>query len=185
MVAEAVALALTTSSGIGQTMIERASASGFHRACAARNGDAAAEFAIEGMRAPREVLSGPSGLIAAAGGDPPERLAARRRVDSCVIDEVTLRVYPTNGFAQSAVAATVDLRAVVSDATQLDVEVHPVVDDQFAGAPVNAHWDLAGLSARRGPPAIRGGSTIHHLDSPLARLGDPSTTRRSRSGLPG
>ena len=76
-----------------------------------------------------------------AAAIPPERLPAAPS-GPCVIDEVTLRPYPTNGFAQSAVAATVALRRAVSDATHLGVEVHPIVYAQFAGPPANAHWDL-------------------------------------------
>jgi MmgE/PrpD N-terminal domain len=189
VVTEAIALALTTSSGIGQTMIERAAASGFHRSCAARNGKAAADFAAAGMRAPREVLSGPSGLIAATGGAPPGRLPPAAS-DSWVIDEVTLRVYPTNGFAQSAVAATVDLRATGLEATQLDVEVHPVVNNQFAGPPVNAHWDLPAAVAAAWTTGDPWCVDATHLDSPPSisvisadvPVGAARVTARSQQG---
>ncbi len=190
VVTEAIALALTTSSGIGQTMIERASASGFHRSCAARNGAAAAEFAVAGIGAPREVLSGPSGLIAATGGNPPDRVPPAA-TDSWVIDEVTLRVYPTNGFAQSAVAATVE-PARQGGSTQLGSTSRFI---RSSATSSQAHRSTPtgispGRSPRRGPPAIRGGSTtrtsVRHRRSSLISadvpIGAARVTARSDAG---
>jgi len=142
--AQAVALALTVAGGVGQTMVERSQASGFHRACAAQNGAAAVNFSASGMTAPRGVLSGPSGLIAACGGS----LAARSSTgvnQPPGIEESTIRVYPTNGFAQSAVAATVRARERFDGpVTDITVGVNPAVVAQFRAPPANRHWDLLG-----------------------------------------
>jgi hypothetical protein len=141
--AGAIALALTMAGGVGQTMLERSPASGFHRACAAQNGAAAVEFSGAGMTAPRGVLSGPAGLVAACGGTPVSPADRRAEPSATAIDETALRIYPTNGFAQSAVEATCRARRQLgsSDAV-LVVEVHPTVAAQFAALPANRHWDL-------------------------------------------
>jgi hypothetical protein len=141
--AAAVALALTTAGGVGQTMLERSSASGFHRACAAQNGVAAVEFSDAGMTAPRGVLSGPAGLVAACGGTLPEGVDLSGGVAPAAIDEATVRVYPTTGFAQAAVAATCRARERLgAGRAALAVEVHPAVAAQFAAPPASRHWDL-------------------------------------------
>ena len=140
--AQAVALALTVAGGVGQTMVERSRASGFHRACAAQNGAAAVHFSASGMTAPRGVLSGPSGLIAACGGSPDAR--SPTGVDQAPgIEESTIRVYPTNGFAQSAVAATVRARERFDGpVTDITVDVNSAVAAQFRAPPANDHWDV-------------------------------------------
>jgi hypothetical protein len=141
--AEAMALALTMAGGVAQTMLERSPAGAFHRACAAHNGAAAVEFSSSGMAAPRGVLSGPAGLIAACGGSLPSSGDGRGEPSVAAIDETTLRIYPTTGFAQSAVEATCRARERLGggDAT-LVVAVHPFVAAQFADPPANRHWDL-------------------------------------------
>jgi hypothetical protein len=124
-------------------MHERSPASGFHRACAAQNGAAAVEFSSGGMTAPRGVLSGPAGLVAACGGAsvPPSDRRAERSANA--IDETTLRIFPTTGFAQSAVEASCRARRRLgSGDAVLIVEVHPAVAAQFAAPPANRHWDL-------------------------------------------
>jgi len=140
--AAAIALALTMAGGVGQTMLERSPAGGFHRACATQNGAAAVDFSSAGMTAPRGVLSGPAGLIAACGGVLPPT-GGRDEPSALAIDETTLRIYPTTGFAQSAVEAACRARRQLGggDAV-LVVEVHPAVAAQFAAPPVNRHWDL-------------------------------------------
>lgn len=140
--ARAVALSLTVAGGVGQTIAERSPAGGFHRACAARNGAAAVDFTAAGVTAPLGVLSGPAGLIAACGGSLPAR-AATGVNQRPAIEQSTIRVYPTNGFAQAAVAATVRARRRFDDpVADISVEVHPAVIAQFRAPPASRHWDL-------------------------------------------
>ena len=142
--AQAVALALTVAGGVGQTMVERSGASGFHRACAAQDGVAAVGFSASGMTAPEGVLSGPCGLIAACGGSLPAAPPSRLN-EPPAIESTTIRVYPTNGFAQAAVAATVRARESFDrPATEISVGVNPAVVAQFRAPPANRHWDLLG-----------------------------------------
>ena len=84
--------------GIGQTMAERASASGFHRACAARSGSAAAEFAVDGMRAPRMSSLVPAASSRPCGGDltraaagGAKRLVRDRRGDAAPLPDERVR----------------------------------------------------------------------------------------------
>ena len=161
--AGAVALALTMAGGVGQTMLERSPAGGFHRACAAQNGAAAVAFSGAGMAAPRGVLSGPAGLIAACGGSLPETVDRHAESSVAAIDATTLRVYPTTGFAQSAVAATCQARRRLGGGdAALVVEVHPAIAAQFAGPPANRHWDL--LAAVRSAWAGGDGWTVDRTE---------------------
>jgi hypothetical protein len=162
--AGAVALALTTAGGVGQTILERSSASGFHRACAAQNGIAAVEFSDAGVTAPRGVLSGPAGLVAACGGTLPDGVdLSGGGVAPAAIDAATVRVYPTTGFAQAAVAATCRARERLgAGRAVLAVEVHPAVAAQFAGPPANRHWDL--LTAVRSAWAGGDGWTVDRAE---------------------
>lgn len=139
----AAALALTMVSGVGQTMLERASSSQYHRACAARNGIDAAVFVGEGVEAPSSVLTGPAGALVALGVD---REAAFETPPTppapAAIDETTIRPFATNGFAQAAVEAARQLSAKwVGAAARITVVVHPLVAGQFASPPT-PHWDL-------------------------------------------
>jgi hypothetical protein len=162
-IADAVALALTMAGGVGQTMLERSAASGFHRACAAQNGAAAVEFSGAGMTAPAGVLSGRAGLIAACGGTLPATLDHGVDTPAPSIDAATLRVYPTSGFAQAAVAATCRARErMAASNASLVVEVNPAVAAQFADPPANRHWDL--LAAVRSAWAGGDGWTVDRVD---------------------
>ncbi|GAA4457468.1 MmgE/PrpD family protein [Phytohabitans houttuyneae] len=137
-IAAAVGLALTTAGGIGQTMRERSPAAAWHRAAAALTGLEAARAAAWGMRPPAGVLDGPAGVgaLLGAAGPPPAAAGA--------LGQTAIRPYPVNGFAQSAVAAVLALRARVSTVDALEASVAPAA----ASSDTTLWWDLAATVAR-------------------------------------
>ncbi|WP_460849806.1 hypothetical protein, partial [Phytohabitans suffuscus] len=138
-IAAAVGLALTTAGGIGQTMRERSPAA-WHRVAAALAGLEAARAAAWGMRPPAGVLDGQLGVGRLLQAPPTTPSPAGP------LGRTAIRPYPVNGFAQSAVAAVIALRAEVSAPDALEVAVAPLVAAACAGPP--PWWDLASTVAR-------------------------------------
>ncbi|MFD0744564.1 MmgE/PrpD family protein [Phytohabitans flavus] len=146
-IAAAVGLALTTAGGIGQTMRERSPAAAWHRAAAALAGLEAARAAAWGLRPPSGVLDGPAGvgaLLGASGVGVPLGVAGPPPTAAGALAQTAIRPYPVNGFAQSAVAAVLALRAKVSTVDPLEVSVAPLV----AATGPTLWWDLAATVAR-------------------------------------
>lgn len=184
--AESIALALTTASGIGQTVAERASAGAFHRACAARNGVDAAAMALGGLSAPSRVLTGDAGLLAACGAIDPVDALGRWSGDELrltAIGETCLRVYPTNGFAQAAVAGAAELfRSHDRPARRITVTAHPAVVQQFSGEIASRHWDLLAAVAstvETGDPSA--GEAVSNIPASLVAA-DPANPDSLRPG---
>ncbi|GAA1840472.1 hypothetical protein GCM10009687_01880 [Asanoa iriomotensis] len=139
-IAAAVGLALTTAGGVGQTMRERSPAAAWHRAAAASAGLEAARAAAWGLTPPEAVLSGDAGVGAlfGAAGEEPRPLAA--------LGATSIRPYPVNGFAQSAVAALLALRSGSAALEGLEVAVAPQV--AVAAGAERGWWSLAETVAR-------------------------------------
>jgi 2-methylcitrate dehydratase PrpD len=105
-VAAAIGLGLTVAGGLGVTMAQRTTATGWHRAAAAVAGLHAARAARTGVRPPADLVTAPAGLLAAMGGQPQPAVS-----DHGALARTSLRLYPTNGLSQAAVQAAVRLRA--------------------------------------------------------------------------
>lgn len=142
VIGPAMGLALAVCGGVGQTVQERVSASGFHRAAAAVSGIAAARAAATGLQPPVWVLEGDRGVVPLLGGEIPATSPANR--GRPFMATTSVRLFPVNGLAQSAVQAAVALaRSVSRRPRALEVLVAPgVAEATRVGGPGGAWWDL-------------------------------------------
>lgn len=120
--ATAMSHALATAGGVGQVLVERTAGAAVNRAGAVIGGILAAQAAAAGLTAAEQVLEGPRGLLPATGAwadraDPDYLVRAMSEAITSMPDALTttsVRLYPTTGFLQSAVAGVRRLRAQVT-----------------------------------------------------------------------
>lgn len=121
-----------------------------HAALAAANGVRAAQLAAAGFTASPTALDGPLGLIEVMGGDVAAVTADCRRLgDYPFLAELApaVKLYPSCGMTHSAIAAALELRAVLPAAAARADGVVVRVPPQ-AGWPLKYHDPRTGLEAK-------------------------------------
>ncbi|MGI8702210.1 MAG: MmgE/PrpD family protein [Nocardioidaceae bacterium] len=132
--------AVSVAGGVGQAVIERSGTTRFHRVAAAVVGIQAARQAAAGVTSSTAVLEGQRGVLI--------NLAPGARVPAppaggAALDDTSVRLFPVNGFAQSAVALTAELRRTSPGvALGLAVEVSGDTADATTGLVGGTWWDL-------------------------------------------
>lgn len=133
----ALALAAANVGGLSAAATERRGAAVFNRAAAASLGVAAARASLAGVSPVLDPIGGAGGLLEVMSGSQ----SAMVRIRSGVPDAV-IRRYPTNGFLQSAVAATCRIRAEASgDLVEMRVHMSDAVLRLVDGSAHGAWWD--------------------------------------------
>lgn len=166
----ALSFALLTLGGLGQAPLERRGSARYTRASAATQGILAAMTAATAVPAPLLPWSGPRGVravmmaeheIAALPGDPWAALG--------------LRLYPVNGFLQSAVCAAADLsREFGPSGAVLRVELPAAVIAMVGDASAGSWWDgrfaIARAFAEQSPFATHGAEPMPDVELVAADL---------------
>jgi 2-methylcitrate dehydratase PrpD len=129
-IAAAAGHAVSVAGGSVLAVLERSGTRFFHRAHAARAGITAAEAAEAGLAGTRGGLEPDRGLFGATGGSPADLDTARDRL---AIEETTLRIHATTGFAHAAVEAAREL-APIDGVDRVVVEA-PAAAVALAGNP--------------------------------------------------
>lgn len=145
-VARACGHAAAVAGGTGQAMVERSATAGFHRAAAAVVGIQAARLAESGAEPSAHVIEGPSGMVELLAGGAWSAVDTAR---GAAIEETAVRLYPTNGFAQAAVALTARLRRDTGDVaggcgtpSEIVVDVPELVAAATTGDVGGLWWNL-------------------------------------------
>lgn len=132
--------AVSVAGGVGQALVERSGTSRFHRIASSVLGIQAARLAQAGVPSSVQVLEGERGVLAVLAPAFETRLSIRA---GAALDETSVRIFPVNGFTQSAVAITAELRArSQSDAISFIVDVPAVVAAATTGMTGGQWWDL-------------------------------------------
>lgn len=133
----ACAHAIAVAGGVGQAVLERSMTTRFHRVAAAVTGIQAARLAQTGVSSSEQVLEGPRGVLALLAPH------AGSRYDGHALADTSVRLFPVNGFAQTAVCVAAQLRKeAAGEALVLLVEVPEAVAAATTGVPGGPWWDL-------------------------------------------
>lgn len=144
--AEAVALSLSTAGVLATSVVARTNAPRHHRAAAAVGGLLAARAVSQGVRAAPDVLHRRGGVIEVLAGG--HVSVAESPTDTCAIEATSVRLFPTNGFAQAAIAAAVDLRATLGHTpVEATVDVSTVFARALSDGGPDEWWDARGAVA--------------------------------------
>ena len=166
----ALSFALLTLGGLGQAPLERRGSARYTRASAAAQGILAAMTATTAAPAPLLPWSGPRGVQAVMmaehelGDMPGDPWAA-----------LGLRLYPVNGFLQSAVCAAADLsREFGPSGAVLRVELPAAVIAMVGDASAGSWWDgrfaIARAFAEQSPFATHGAEPMPDVELVAADL---------------
>lgn len=161
----AAAHALAMAGGVGQATLERSASTQFHRIAAATAGLQAARLAQAGVPSSRHVLEGDQGVLALLAPHAERPLAAAPSwADAAhALDRTSVRLFPVNGFSQSAVALAAQLgRRTGPEVSSIVVEVSTLAAAATTGDPGGEWWDLATAVAR----AWCSGDPFRLVDSP-------------------
>lgn len=132
-----------TAGGIAQAAWERSGAAQLNRAMAASSGTLAAQFAISNIAVVENLWDGPRGLFELFLIDSEEIIL---KEEPHILDGVStssLRLFPVNGFGQSAVLATAQLSKRLSGTIQsINVEIPTSTVPLVDGSRGDAFWNL-------------------------------------------
>lgn len=174
----ALSFALLTLGGLGQAPLERRGSARYTRASAATQGILAATMAATAVPEPLLPWSGPRGVQAVMMAE--HELAALPDDPWAALG---LRIYPVNGFLQSAVKATADIsREFGPDCHTLRVElpspVLAMVGDSSAGAWWDARFSIAQAFATRTPFLNHDADHVGEVDVELVAADLPAGSSR-------
>lgn len=177
-ITRALSFALLTLGGLGQAPLERRGSARYNRASAASQGILAATMATTAVPEPLLPWSGPRGVQAVMMAD--HELAA---VPEDPWAALGLRIYPVNGFLQSAIRAAADIsREFGPDCYTLRVElpspVLAMVGDSSAGAWWDARFSIAQAFATRTPFINHDADHVREVDVELVAADLPVGSSR-------